>query len=382
MLQRVYAARGLSSDDDLDLSLSRLLPIVDSLPAADAAASLLQRITAPAGCSWSATSTRTVRPAPRFMIRGLRAMGFEHADFLVPNRFQFRLRAPHARDRVAGSVAQSFADRHRRQRDLEPRGRRGRARAGDSRARDRSSSAWRRSCRAPIVIVNPNAGEARFASSSLAGVGVAFYVIAALARVLPAAPFKVADLLDLVALGTVADVVPLDRNNRILVEQGLKRIRAGRCVPGIRALLEAAGRRLDQVTAADLGFAVAPRLNAAGRLHRHERRDRLPASGGRCGRGRAPRRPVVEAQRGEALTSSNECSSRRWRARRRRGSAASAPNHSGSACSRRSWHQGVVDSVAGRLKDRFHRHSVIAFARAESGRSARFGALHRGGAHS
>ena len=73
-------------------------------------------------------------------------------------------------------------------------------------------------------------------------------------------------MLDLVALGTVADVVPLDRNNRILVAQGLKRIRAGRCVIGIRALLESAGRRIEQLTAADLGFAVAPRLNAAGRL--------------------------------------------------------------------------------------------------------------------
>ena len=90
--------------------------------------------------------------------------------------------------------------------------------------------------------------------------------MAALARALGRSDFRASDLLDLVALGTVADVVPLDRNNRVLVEQGLRRIRAGRCVPGIRALIEFAGRRLDQLTAADLGFAVAPRLNAAGRL--------------------------------------------------------------------------------------------------------------------
>src|SRR5258708_24982422 len=90
--------------------------------------------------------------------------------------------------------------------------------------------------------------------------------MAGVARELGVVGFRAAALLDLVALGTVADVVPLDRNNRILVAQGLRRIRAGRCAPGIRALLESAGRRLDQVTAADLGFAVAPRLNAAGRL--------------------------------------------------------------------------------------------------------------------
>jgi len=90
-------------------------------------------------------------------------------------------------------------------------------------------------------------------------VGVAFYVVAALARTLIQDDFRAAELLDLVALGTVADVVPLDRNNRILVAQGLRRIRAGRCVPGIRALLETAGRRVEQITAADL---VLPRRRA------------------------------------------------------------------------------------------------------------------------
>jgi len=91
-------------------------------------------------------------------------------------------------------------------------------------------------------------------------------VVVALARAVRPPQFRPSDLLDLVALGTVADLVPLDRNNRVLVAQGLRRIRAGRCVPGIRALLELAGRNLERLTAADLGFVVAPRLNAAGRL--------------------------------------------------------------------------------------------------------------------
>src|SRR6202012_100750 len=118
----------------------------------------------------------------------------------------------------------------------------------------------------------PNAGDAGFASRCLAGVGVAFYVLAALKRALderqltPAGAPGVAEYLDLVALGTVADLVPLDANNRVLVAQGLRRIRAGRCVPGITALLAVAQRRRGDLTATDLGFSVAPRWNAAGRL--------------------------------------------------------------------------------------------------------------------
>src|SRR6202035_1162922 len=131
--------------------------------------------------------------------------------------------------------------------------------------------------------VNPNLGGSRFGSRSLAGVGVAVYVMAAVRRRLgetgaagPATPGAAgvagpatpgaAELLDLVALGTVADVVPLDANNRVLVAQGLKRIRAGRFVAGIRALLSIAGRPAHDLTAADLAFGVAPRLNAAGRI--------------------------------------------------------------------------------------------------------------------
>ncbi len=125
------------------------------------------------------------------------------------------------------------------------------------------------------AIVNPNLNGCAFPSKSLAGVGVAFYLMLALrARLhesgwfeqqsLPAP--KLAELLDLVALGTVADVVPLDRNNRILVHQGISRIRAGRCRPGIRALAEIANRETARLCASDLGFALGPRLNAAGRL--------------------------------------------------------------------------------------------------------------------
>jgi single-stranded-DNA-specific exonuclease len=214
------------------------------------------------------------------------------------------------------------------------------------------------------VIVNPNLANGRFASPALAGVGVAFYVIAALARTLAVEGFRVADLLDLVALGTVADVVPLDRNNRILVAQGLRRIRAGRCVPGIRALLESAGRRLDQITAADLGFAVAPRLNAAGRLTDMSIGIACllsddPAEAARLAGTLAAlneeRREIEQRMQLEALDITNSL---------RYGD--DGTESLGLCLFDESWHQGVVGLVAGRIKDRLHR-PVIAFARAEDG---------------
>ena len=125
------------------------------------------------------------------------------------------------------------------------------------------------------AIVNPNQTGDRFASKNLAGVGVIFYVMLALRSSLRESGWfdqqKIPDpnlsqLLDSVALGTVADVVPLDKNNRILVHQGLQRIKSDKCGPGIKALLNVSQRQPDSLTAADLGFAIAPRLNAAGRL--------------------------------------------------------------------------------------------------------------------
>ena len=125
------------------------------------------------------------------------------------------------------------------------------------------------------ALVNPNLPDNSFPSKALAGVGVIFYVLIGLRSHLRASGWfdtrgipapNMADYLDLVALGTVADVVPLDSNNRILVHQGLQRIRSGRCRPGISALLRIAGRNPARAQTADMGFAVGPRLNAAGRI--------------------------------------------------------------------------------------------------------------------
>jgi len=228
-------------------------------------------------------------------------------------------------------------------------------------------------------IINPNQPGCAFPSKHLAGVGVMFYLMLALrAELRTRGAFSgsepnLAELLPLVALGTVADVVALDHNNRILVQQGLNRIRAGRVQPGIAAMFELAGRDAERATARDLGFIVAPRLNAAGRLTDM-------ALGIEClitddaGRARSiaadldrlnrERRAIESGMHEDAL-------------------AAVEARQFDDSCTLSlfdpAWHQGVVGIVAGRMKDRFHR-PVIAFARANpgeirgSGRSIR--ALH------
>ncbi len=224
---------------------------------------------------------------------------------------------------------------------------------------------------AAAAIVNPNQPGCAFPSKHLAGVGVMFYLLAATrARLRAEAWFGparaepvLAELLDLVALGTVADVVTLDHNNRILVEQGLRRIRAGRCRPGLRALLEIAGRRLERVTAADLGFAAGPRLNAAGRL------DDMSV-GVECLTTEDPVRAMKLAQqlnhlngeRREIEFGMRDEAERLVEQQRDVGGALPA-----ALCLfGKDWHQGVIGIVAARIRERWQR-PVIAFADAGGG---------------
>jgi len=359
VLRRVYAARGIEQESDLDLSLERLLP-VGSLEGLDAAAQLLAEHRAAGRVLIVGDFDADGATSTALMVRALRAMQFAHVDFLVPNRFRFgygltpeivslaATRTPslivtvdNGVSSVAGveaalalGVPVLITDHHLPGAVL-PRA---------------------------AVIVNPNLPDSRFGSRALAGVGVAFYLAAALAKVLGEQSFKVAQLLDLVALGTVADVVPLDHNNRILVSQGIKRIRAGRCVAGIGALLEAAGRLPKQLTAADLGFAVAPRLNAAGRLTDMsvgiaclltDRPDEAARLAGQLSALNDERREIEQRMQLEALELADAL-------------LGEAAESLGVCLFDESWHQGVVGLVAGRIKDRLHR-PVIAFARAEDG---------------
>src|ERR1700719_4326759 len=249
VLRRVYAARGIDNESDLDLSLDRMLP-VGSLEGLDAATRLLAAHRSAGRVLVIGDFDADGATSTALVVRSLRAMHFAHVDFLVPNRLRFGYGL------TPGIVALAAA---RRPCLIVTVDNGVSSVAGVEAARDLGIPVLVTDHHLPgavlpraEVIVNPNLASGCFASPALAGVGVAFYVIAALARSLAQEDFRVAELLDLVALGTVADVVPLDRNNRVLVSQGLRRIRAGRCVPGIRALLDAANRRFEQITAADL----------------------------------------------------------------------------------------------------------------------------------
>jgi single-stranded-DNA-specific exonuclease len=303
------------------------------------------------------------------MVRALRSLGFSAVDFLVPNRFEFGY----------GLTPEIVALATRRSPTLIVTVDNGvSSHAGVTAARAAGIDVLITDHHLPgaalpdaNVIVNPNLAGSRFGSRALAGVGVAFYLMAALERRLaqaePGAARApvVAQLLDLVALGTVADVVPLDANNRVLVAQGLKRIRAGRCVAGIRALLEIAARGAADLTAADLAFGVAPRLNAAGRI------DDM-AIGIQC---LLTDDASVARQLAQRLDELNE-ERRTIEARMQQEALAAvrcladpgpgAAQRSGVCLFDESWHQGVVGLVASRVKERVRR-PVIAFAAADPG---------------
>ena len=223
------------------------------------------------------------------------------------------------------------------------------------------------------VLVNPNLAGDSFPSKCLAGVGVIFYVMLALrARLRDQGWFKaqglkdpnLADLLDLVALGTVADVVPLDRNNRIMVHQGLRRIRAGRGCTGINALVEVANRSRARLVASDLGFAVAPRLNAAGRLD--DMSDGIDCL--------LTDDPTVAQRMTHQLDELNRTRQRIEGEMLQQALAGLDELLSqeenllpmGLCIYRQDWHQGVTGILASRVREHLHR-PVIAFAPAQEG---------------
>ena len=366
VLARAYATRGVRTAADLDTSLARLLPVgtLESIPAA---VELLIAHRTGGRVLVIGDFDADGATASALVVRALRSLGFSAVDFLVPNRFEFGYgltpeivalaaqRSPTLIVTVDNGVS---------------------SHAGVAAARTRGIDVLITDHHLPgaelpdaNVIVNPNLAGSRFGSRALAGVGVAFYILAALERRLaPAEPGVartpvVAQLLDLVALGTVADVVPLDANNRVLVAQGLKRIHAGRCVEGIKALLAIAARGAADLTAADLAFGVAPRLNAAGRI------DDMSV-GIQC---LLTDDPAVAQQLAVRLDELNE-ERRAIEARMRQEALAAvrrlaepgpgAIERSGVCLFDESWHQGVVGLVASRVKERVRR-PVIAFATAD-----------------
>lgn len=363
LLRRLYAARGVNSAAELALGLDQLIP-VGQLGGVHQAADLL--------CRHFVRGSRVVvvgdfdadgATSTALVVRQLTRLGFPHVGFIVPNRFEYGYgltpeivhlaakQQPALIITVDNGIASHAGVREAQALGIE------------TLVTDHHLPAA--TLPEAAAIVNPNAPDDAFPSKALAGVGVAFYLMAALGREmqmrgLHPSPPSVADLLDLVALGTVADLVPLDRNNRVLVQQGLRRIRAGRCVPGIRALLEASNRSAADVVAADLGYQVGPRLNAAGRLDDMtvgiqcllaDDPDTARMLAGRLSQLNLDRRELELQMQQEAMLAIAGMSD-----------AAGLPL--GLCLFDETWHQGVVGLVASRVKERVHR-PVIALARGD-----------------
>jgi single-stranded-DNA-specific exonuclease len=272
-LSRIYNSRGVFTAEDLELSLAKLLDS-SKLKGIDAAVKLLvdafqtkQKIMIVGDFDCDGATSTTLA------VHALRAMGASDCQYLVPNRFEFGYGlTPEIVDLAATMQPDLIVTVDNGISSID----------GVNRAKALGIKVLVTDHHLPgdqtpdaDAIVNPNQVSCDFLSKNAAGVGVIFYVMSALRSALRALAWfeknaikepNLGDYLDLVALGTVADLVPLDKNNRILVEQGLKRIRAGRCRPGIRAILACAQRKPENIRASDMGFAIGPRLNAAGRL--------------------------------------------------------------------------------------------------------------------
>ncbi len=368
VLARVFAARGIETPDELDADLASLPPFASLKGIGAASARLADAIARREKIVIVADYDADGATACAVGVRGLAAMGAD-VDFLVPNRFehgygltpeivvQAAAMAPRLIVTVDNGIASHDGVAHAASLGIEVL------------ITDHHLPAA--TLPAPALIVNPNQPGCEFPGKHLAGVGVMFYVLLATRALLrerghfaSRAEPNLATLLDLVALGTVADVVRLDRVNRVLVAQGLARIRGGRAQPGVEALFAAAGRDARHASAYDLGFFAGPRLNAAGRLADM-------TVGIRClladttiaalplatllDRWNRERRDVEATMQAEAL------------AELEMQALDPDADRAYTLCVYRpAWHQGVVGIVAARLKDRYHRPAVV-FARGGSG---------------
>lgn len=358
LLARLYASRGVSRQEEIKSRLSELLPHTALRNSEAAAARLADAIARGERLLVVADYDADGATACAVAVSGLTALGAQ-VDYLVPNRFEFgyglspeivslaATRRPDLLITVDNGIA---------------------AHTGVERARSLGLEVLVTDHHLPAqglplpeaLIVNPNQPGCPFPSKGLAGVGVMFYVLIALrAELRRRGAFtqrgepNLAELLDLVALGTVADVVPLDANNRLLVEHGLKRMRAGLARPGIQALFQAAGRDPTRASVYDLGFVLGPRLNAAGRLAdmslgiscllAPDLDSALPLARelDRLNRERREIEADMQAQAIallETVDVAEGCSLTLYDP---------------------AWHQGVVGLLASRLKERHHRPTIV-----------------------
>ena len=369
LLARVYTARGICAAEELDLGLARLLPPSRLHNAERAAGLLADAMAADSRLLVIGDFDADGATSTALAVSVLRSMGATQVDYLVPNRFDYgygltpeivELAVSRSPDLIitvdngisslegvtaarARGIATLITDHHLAGRELP----------------------------AADVIVNPNQPDCGFPSKNLAGVGVIFYVMLALRAELRRRGWfeqrrepNLGHYTDLVALGTVADVVPLDYNNRILVAAGLQRIQAGQARPGIGALLDVASRNPRTVVASDLGFAVGPRINAAGRL------DDM-SIGIECLLSSDPSRAAALAMQLHQLNQDRRLIEGDMQAEALRELARLELAEEGDppvamTLYQPGWHQGVIGILASRIKDRLHR-PTIAFADGDEG---------------
>ncbi|OUL59192.1 single-stranded-DNA-specific exonuclease RecJ [Pseudoalteromonas ulvae] len=363
VIRQIYAARGVKNDQELNHNAASLLNFKLLKGIAKASEILIEALKAQSKIlivgdfdADGATSTAT-------LMSGLKMFGFVHVDYLVPNRFELGYGlSPQLAEQVVALGADLLITVDNGISCV----------AGVEIVKQAGMQVIVTDHHLPgeelpnaDAIVNPNQHGCAFPSKSLAGVGVAFYLLVALRSYLREQQWfsqlgqpepNVAQLLDLVALGTVADVVSLDANNRILVHQGLARIRSGKTRPGIAALIDVAKRQASRLSASDFGFSLAPRLNAAGRLDdmslgiacllspdiNHARRiaselDSLNQE----------RREIEQSMQVEAQVTLDKL-------------LKAQPEVPDAVCLYQDdWHQGVIGILAGRLKEKYHRPTII-----------------------
>ncbi len=362
VLARVLAARGVLGPAEIELRLESLIPPAELAGAIDAARLLADSIAADRPILVVADYDCDGATGCAVAVRGLRLFG-ARVDYLVPNRLTHgygltpsivdlglshpRLGRPALLVTVDNGIASVDGVDHARACGL------------DVIITDHHLPGDRLPC--ANAIVNPNQPGCRFPSKALAGVGVMFYLLLALRAELRGRGAwtgttepTLSGLLDLVALGTIADLVPLDRNNRVLVSAGLRRIRAGRCCEGLRALLAVAGRTAATVGSADLGFHVGPRINAAGRLADI-------SIGIECLLSDDPAQAAALAERLDRINRERRDLQQDMQQAALADSAAFDAGTFGAVLFREPWHEGVIGLVASRVKDRLHR-PTIAFA--------------------
>lgn len=367
LLARIYAARGVSSEQELDKRLARLASYQQLKGIETAVERLADALRSGKRLLIVGDFDADGATACAVAVLALRSLGAEWVDYLVPNRFEYGYGltpeivevAAARRPDVLITVDNGISSLEGVQAALE---------AGmEVIITDHHLPG--ETLPAAHAIVNPNQPGCLFPSKAMAGVGVVFYLLLALRTRLRElgwfgahrAEPNLAEWLDLVALGTVADVVPLDANNRILVHQGLARIRAGRARPGILALLQVAGRDHRRASASDLGFILGPRLNAAGRLDDMSLGIELllcpdPITARdmaqRLDRFNQERKSIEQGMQHEALSMLQE--------------KTFTDLPFGLCLYDAQWHQGVIGILASRLKERYHR-PTIAFADAGDG---------------